>query len=71
MRFAIHTVPADRSEIDVDNPRDVTWWTRRLACSEDQLREAVGLVGPAAAGVEQLLDGEESVLALNQGGRAS
>lgn len=64
MAFAMQTVPADRSTIDMDNPREVTWWTHRFACSERQLREAVEQVGLKAAQVEQLLDGQEFVLAL-------
>jgi hypothetical protein len=46
----------------MDNPREVAWWTKRFACSEQQLREAVGQVGTNAAQVEQLLDGQEYIL---------
>ncbi|WP_427913110.1 DUF3606 domain-containing protein [Ramlibacter sp. MMS24-I3-19] len=62
--LAIDTVPASRSEIDLDNARELKWWTKRLACNEVQLREAVARVGPKAAHVEQLLDGVESILAV-------
>jgi hypothetical protein len=62
--LTIHTVPSSRSEIDLDNPREVLWWTKRLACNEAQLREAVARVGAKAAYVEQLLDGIEAILAV-------
>jgi len=62
MAFVIDTVPANRGLIDMENPREVAWWTKRFACSEQQLREAVNQVGPNAAQVEQLLDGQEYIL---------
>jgi hypothetical protein len=62
MAFVFDTVPANRGLIDMDNPREVAWWTKRFACSEQQLREAVGQVGTNAAQVEQLLDGQEYIL---------
>jgi len=62
MAFAIDTVPANRGLIDMNNPREVNWWTKRFACNEVQLREAVEQVGPNAAQVEQLLDGQEFIL---------
>ena len=62
MAFTIDTVPANRGLIDMDNPREVNWWTKRFACNEQQLREAVDQVGPNAAQVEQLLDGQEYIL---------
>jgi len=62
MAFAIDTVPANRGLIDMNNPREVSWWTKRFACNETQLREAVNQVGPNAAQVEQLLDGQEFIL---------
>ena len=62
MPFAIDTVPANRGLIDMNNPREVSWWTKRFACNEAQLRQAVEQVGPNAAQVEQLLDGQEYIL---------
>jgi len=64
MAFVFDTVPANRGMIDMDNPREVSWWTKRFACNESQLREAVQQVGPSAAQVEQLLDGQEYILTL-------
>lgn len=62
MAFTFETVPANRGLIDMDNPREVSWWTKRFTCNEAQLREAVEQVGPNAAQVEQLLDGQEYIL---------
>ena len=62
MSLSFDTVPADRGRIDMNNPREVNWWTKRFACNETQLREAVDQVGPNAAQVEQLLDGQEYIL---------
>ncbi|HYD74652.1 DUF3606 domain-containing protein [Ramlibacter sp.] len=62
MAFTFDTVPANRGLIDMDNPREVSWWTKRFTCNEAQLREAVEQVGPNAAQVEQLLDGQEYIL---------
>ncbi len=62
MAFVFDTVPANRGLIDMDNPREVAWWTKRFACSEQQLRQAVDQVGTNAAQVEQLLDGQEYIL---------
>ena len=62
MTFAINTVPANRALVDLDNPREVSWWIKRFACNEGQLRDAVEKVGPHAAQVEQFLDGQEHIL---------
>ncbi|MBK0391324.1 DUF3606 domain-containing protein [Ramlibacter algicola] len=62
MSLSFDTVPADRGRIDMSNPREVSWWTKRFACNETQLRDAVEQVGPNAAQVEQLLDGQEYIL---------
>ena len=61
MAYVFETVPADRGLIDMNDPREVSWWRKRFGCSEDQLREAVAVVGTSAANVEQLLDGSEIV----------
>ncbi|MDB5880802.1 MAG: hypothetical protein JWP43_680 [Ramlibacter sp.] len=61
MAYVFETVPADRGLIDMDDPREVSWWRKRFGCSEEQLRQAVAEVGISAANVEQLLDGSEIV----------
>jgi hypothetical protein len=61
MAYVFETIPADRGQIDLDDPREVSWWRKRLGCSEEQLRQAVATVGTSAANVEQLLDGSEIV----------
>ena len=45
MAYVFETVPADRSLIDLDDPREVNWWSKRFGCSEEQLRRAVEQVG--------------------------
>ncbi len=59
MAYVFETVPADRGLIDMEDPREIQWWRKRLGCSEEQLRHAVMEVGNSAAKVEQLLDGKE------------
>ncbi len=59
MAYVFETVPASRSLIDLDDPREVSFWRKRFGCSEDQLRKAVAEVGNSAAQVEQLLDGTD------------
>jgi hypothetical protein len=59
MAYVFETVPADRGLIDLNDPREVNWWRKRLGCSEDQLRRAVAKVGNSAAKVEQLIDGHQ------------
>jgi hypothetical protein len=61
MAYVFETVPADRGLIDIDDPREVHWWSKRFGCSEEQLRRAVSQVGTSAAQVEQLLDGKDIV----------
>lgn len=61
MAYVFETVPADRSLIDMDDPREINWWRKRFDCSEEQLRRAVERVGNSAAKVEQLLDGQDFV----------
>ncbi len=57
MTYAFEPIPAQRNVIELDNPREVSWWIKRFGCSEEQLRKAVAQVGNSAAKVEQLLDG--------------
>ena len=63
MAYVFETVPANRSLINLDDPREVSWWRKRFGCNENQLRKAVAQVGNSAAKVEQLLDGKD-ILAL-------
>jgi hypothetical protein len=64
MAYVFETVPRDRGRIDLDDPREVSWWRKRFDCSEDQLREAVAKVGNSAAIVEQLLDGSGDIITI-------
>jgi hypothetical protein len=57
MAYVFETIPAQRSYIEMADPREVSWWSKRFGCSEEQLRRAVAQVGPSAAQVEQLIDG--------------
>ncbi len=61
MAYVFETVPANRGLIDLNDPREVSWWSKRFGCSQQQLRTAVSTVGNSAAKVEQLLDGKEIV----------
>lgn len=61
MAYVFESIPAHRNLIRIDDPREVSWWSKRFGCSEGQLRAAVAAVGVAAAQVEQLLDGMEIV----------
>lgn len=63
MAYVFETIPRDRGRIDLDDPREVSWWRKRFDCSEKQLREAVAQVGDSAAMVEQLLDGRRHFVA--------
>jgi hypothetical protein len=61
MAYVFETVPANRSLINMNDPREVSWWSKQFGCSEDQLRRAVDQAGNSAARVEQLLDGSDIV----------
>ena len=61
MAFGFETVPARRSRIDMSNPSELRYWSRKFGCNEQQLRQAVSAVGESSALVEQLLDGQELV----------
>lgn len=50
------SIPADRSRIELADPREVRWWTRLFGCSPRALIDAVARVGTCAASVERLLD---------------
>ena len=57
MAYVFEEIPAQRDQIELGDPREVTWWSKRFGCSPEQLRSAVAQVGTSAARVEQLLDG--------------
>ncbi len=59
MAYVFETLPASRSVIDLDDPREIQWWSKRFGCSVEQLRSAIAQVGNSAAKVEQLLDGKD------------
>jgi len=62
MAYVFESIPAQRNLIELDNPRELSWWMKRMDCSEQQLRQAVAQVGPSAAKVEQLLDGSDVIV---------
>lgn len=62
MAYVFETIPAQRNVIELNNPREVSWWIKRFGCSEEQLRKAVAEVGNSAARVEQLLDGTDVIV---------
>ena len=64
MAYVFETIPADRGQIDLADPREVNWWRKRFDCSEAQLRDAVSEVGCRAATVEQVLDGAAVIVTL-------
>lgn len=47
--------PADRSRINVNEERELRWWTQTLGVSAAELREAVKAVGTSASAVRKHL----------------
>jgi hypothetical protein len=47
--------PADPSQVNVNDPAEVKYRRKEYGCTEQQLRQAVSLVGTAAAKVSQYL----------------
>jgi len=47
--------PADRSQINVNEPSEVQYRRRQFGCTEQQLRQAVAAVGASANKVSQYL----------------
>jgi len=41
----------DRSQVNVSDASEVTYWCKKFGCSETQLRYAVKTVGPAVSRV--------------------
>lgn len=44
--------PKDAQRVNVNQEHEVRRWTAKWGCTEQQLREAVTLVGPMASDVE-------------------
>ena len=47
--------PQDRSRINMTEDWEVSYWTKELGCSQDELRKAVGEVGSSAEAVRTYL----------------
>lgn len=47
--------PADRSRVNVNEPHEIEWWTKKFGVSEQQLRDAVKKAGVSAKDVQSLL----------------
>ncbi|KQY35507.1 hypothetical protein ASD38_02825 [Caulobacter sp. Root487D2Y] len=47
--------PQDRARVNVNEPHEVSYWTRKFGVTPDQLRDAVTEVGVSADAVEQAL----------------
>ena len=45
----------DQLMININEPHEVRYWTQRLGCSEQQLREAVAKAGAMAKDVRMIL----------------
>lgn len=50
-----HRAPADPSQINLNEPWEVTYRRKEYGCTEQQLRQAVAAVGTSAAKVSQYL----------------
>lgn len=50
----------DPDRIDIDDPKQLAEWARKLDCSQAQLRDAVKAVGDEAGAVEMHLHGVHS-----------
>jgi hypothetical protein len=48
---------AEPGRIDVDSRSDVTWWCRKLQCTEEELRYVVKRYGTDAKDVEAFFTG--------------
>lgn len=45
----------DRARINVNQPHEVSYWSRKLGITEDELRSAVRQAGPMVADVQRHL----------------
>jgi hypothetical protein len=61
MAYVFEALPADRSRIDLNDPREVRYWAGKFGCSEQRLRQLVAHVGESAARVERIIDGCEDL----------
>ena len=50
----------DRSRINVNQPHELTYWSRKFGVSQDEVRNAVQQVGPMADKVQQHLNARRS-----------
>jgi hypothetical protein len=39
------TVPHEQNRVDIENPDEVSYWTKQLGCTVEELRAAVEKVG--------------------------
>jgi hypothetical protein len=49
--------PADRARVNVHEPWEVTYWSKKFGCTAAELKAAVQAVGVSSAKVEQYLKG--------------
>jgi hypothetical protein len=47
--------PQDSSRINIGEDYEISYWTKRFNCSEEELRKAVDAVGVSATKVEEYL----------------
>ncbi|MGE5097801.1 MAG: DUF3606 domain-containing protein [Betaproteobacteria bacterium] len=57
--------PSDALRIDLRKSPDVHYWCAKLRCTESQLREAVGQVGPMPSNIEAYLRQRENARGLD------
>ena len=55
---SINHAPRDRGRINLEEPREVRYWTQALHVSEARLRSAVSAAGDATPAVRQYLCGD-------------
>ncbi len=58
MSYAIRRVPPS-AIIDVDDDIEIAKWAHWFGAPEDEVRRAVGIVGPLASAVREFLTQEE------------
>ena len=52
-----NTGPQDDSRVNVNQPHEVQYWTKKFGCTEEQLRRAVQAVGVSATAVGAWISG--------------
>ena len=55
--------PSDRNRIDVNEDYELSYWTKELGVSRDELKSAVQKVGPVAKDVREHLGKSRSATA--------